>query len=209
MEIKYHNKGFTLIELLLVISIIGFLTAVVLASVNSARDKAFEVTKTQSIRQYMTALESYYTDKGGYPQTALVGPVCLGFTSSQSCLGNFNGFSYGGDNDLNLRLKPYINGTSVGLAQPLIAKSTPGGNHDWKGVIYFDGNSNADCTNQLCQSYVMYWYLPGIRQNCSPGFRVRCGDINEVNFSTGYPYGVTECQLNIPTQNGDTDVPWC
>jgi prepilin-type N-terminal cleavage/methylation domain-containing protein len=34
------NKGFTLLELLVVISIIGFLSSVVMASLNSARDKA-------------------------------------------------------------------------------------------------------------------------------------------------------------------------
>ncbi len=39
MNIK-NNKGFTLIELLVVISVIGVLSSVVLASLNSARDKA-------------------------------------------------------------------------------------------------------------------------------------------------------------------------
>ena len=35
-----HTKGFTLIELLVVISIIGLLSSIVFASVNSVRNKA-------------------------------------------------------------------------------------------------------------------------------------------------------------------------
>ncbi len=62
-----NNKGFTLIELMVVISIIGLLSSIVLASLKDARDKA-NVTKFSSeINQFKTALELYRADKGEYP----------------------------------------------------------------------------------------------------------------------------------------------
>ncbi len=49
------NKGFTLIELLVVIAIIGVLSAVVLASLNTARDKGKDASIQSDIGNIRTA----------------------------------------------------------------------------------------------------------------------------------------------------------
>jgi prepilin-type N-terminal cleavage/methylation domain-containing protein len=61
------KKGFTLIELLVVISIIGLLSAVVLASLASARTKARDARRIADIKQIQTAVELYYDSYGQYP----------------------------------------------------------------------------------------------------------------------------------------------
>ncbi len=61
------NRGFTLIELLVVIAIIGLLSSVVLASVNSARNKA-KISRAQAdLNQFEKAIAFLYDDTGEYP----------------------------------------------------------------------------------------------------------------------------------------------
>lgn len=63
------KRGFTLIELLVVIAIIGLLSSVVLASMNTARQKARDAARISDIRQIQTAIEMYASDNGHYPIT--------------------------------------------------------------------------------------------------------------------------------------------
>lgn len=58
------NKGFTLIELLVVIAIIGILSAVVLASLNSARSKGQDSAIMSDLDSIRTQAQLYYTDNG-------------------------------------------------------------------------------------------------------------------------------------------------
>lgn len=62
------SQGFSLIELLVVISIIGILSTLVMANLNSARERGRDVQRKSDLRNIQTALRLYYNDKAGYPQ---------------------------------------------------------------------------------------------------------------------------------------------
>lgn len=60
------SRGFTLVELLVVISIIGFLSSVVFASLQSARMKARDAAIISQVNQYRLILEQNYDRYGDY-----------------------------------------------------------------------------------------------------------------------------------------------
>ncbi|MFA6278557.1 MAG: type II secretion system protein [Candidatus Paceibacterota bacterium] len=61
---KNRSRGFTLIELLVVIAIIGILSAVVLASLNTARSKGNDAAVQSDLSTIQTQAEIYYGDNG-------------------------------------------------------------------------------------------------------------------------------------------------
>ncbi len=63
------KSGFTLIELLVVIALIGILSTLVLANLNSARERSRDAQRKADLRNIQTALRLYYNDAGGFPAT--------------------------------------------------------------------------------------------------------------------------------------------
>ena len=70
-----YQKGFTLIELLVVIAIISLLSSIVMASLNSARQKARDAVRLSDIKQIQTAIEMYISDHGHAPEIGVVGSI--------------------------------------------------------------------------------------------------------------------------------------
>lgn len=67
--VRQTKRGFTLIELLVVIAIIGILSAVVLASLQTARQKARDARRISDVNQVQLALELYFDASQSYPIT--------------------------------------------------------------------------------------------------------------------------------------------
>lgn len=63
-DAKGHLKGFTLIELLVVIAIIGILSSVVLASLNTARNKGADAAIKSSLNNARAQAELFYDSSG-------------------------------------------------------------------------------------------------------------------------------------------------
>ena len=79
MNFKNKTKAFTLIELLVVIAIIGILSSVVLASLQTVRERAFWSAFIQETNQIMAAIEMYVSDNGGDYMSLVKGGEWEGF----------------------------------------------------------------------------------------------------------------------------------
>ena len=69
-KIHLHCAGFTLIELLVVIAIIGILASVVLASLQSTRERSRDALRKTQLSEIAKAIEMYHSDNGHYPRTS-------------------------------------------------------------------------------------------------------------------------------------------
>jgi prepilin-type N-terminal cleavage/methylation domain-containing protein len=78
-----NKKGFTLIELLVVISIISFLSTVVLGGLNLGRARGRDANKKLQLASVRSALNLFYQDKGTMPKNYNCdGTYCSGGTGN-------------------------------------------------------------------------------------------------------------------------------
>lgn len=76
------KKGFTLIELLVVIAIIGILSSVVLASLNSARNKGEDAAVKANLSNIRAQAEIVYDNTGNYADVCEDATVARGVSAA-------------------------------------------------------------------------------------------------------------------------------
>lgn len=84
-----NYRGFTLIELLVVISIMGFLSSVVVASLKNARDKAQEAAIKADLYSIKTQAELSYGKTGDYSNTSNEIASILAHINKNNAIANF------------------------------------------------------------------------------------------------------------------------
>ncbi|KND50361.1 MAG: hypothetical protein AB202_01755 [Parcubacteria bacterium C7867-007] len=92
------KRGFTLIELLVVIAIIGILSSVVLASLNTARNKGIDAAVKTNLGEARAQAELFY-DANGYHYVVTEGTVtdvCNEAASVNGVRGIYGSVSYSG-----------------------------------------------------------------------------------------------------------------
>jgi prepilin-type N-terminal cleavage/methylation domain-containing protein len=71
-----QTSGFTLIEVMVVITIVGLLASMVLASLTDARAKARDAQRVQLVKELQKALELYRSQNNGQYPCATAMPAC-------------------------------------------------------------------------------------------------------------------------------------
>jgi len=81
-----NERGFTLIELLIVVAIIAILAAILIPNFLRARAQSQYAASKGNLKNLATALESYFVDRGSYPDTLItLSPTYLRAVPNDPC----------------------------------------------------------------------------------------------------------------------------
>lgn len=175
------KSGFTLVELLVVISIIGFLSTTVLASLNSARDKAERARSSIVLSEYIKTLYLIYDDTGDYPPLNWLVSACLGSNTDGMCGKNNSDSNHTSFDDT---LKKYLPDLPV-------FKSINAGGITYEGPIYNCGGLGAD--GKCVAAWITYW-VPAVQE---------CFKSSTFTWGAVYPWEpeVRICSISVILQN--------
>jgi len=121
---KFTNtKGFTLIELLVVIAIIGILSSIVLASLNSARDKGANAAVKADLQGVRSQAEiTYDNDNQSYANVCSNSNIVNALTHA---------LTVGGDANVGGTVANRCNNTASAWAINALLKTPEGANNYW------------------------------------------------------------------------------
>jgi prepilin-type N-terminal cleavage/methylation domain-containing protein len=163
------KKAFTLIELLVVIAIIGLLAAIVLTSLNTAREKARDAKKGVMAKQWITALALNYDTTGTYPTDGSLGSsiyACLG--EDYPTLANASGYDCVFTGDESATINSALSEEYPAL--PITEEKMTLGTYDRRGIGY-GRCDRLNCNGVSINSgvYEIKWFLENEGSDCVIG----------------------------------------
>jgi prepilin-type N-terminal cleavage/methylation domain-containing protein len=151
------RKGFTLIELLVVIAIIGILASLLLPALGNARQKSYQASCVQNVKQWGLAFALYTDDYNG---SLYYGPIGTGCNWTDTCSPLLK---YIGGGNANQRMRSMrVDPARRRLGTTVISYSMP-------VATYNSGGSMKDAATSGSPYFINSTYYPSFKQLSKPG----------------------------------------